>query len=214
MPDALLVEGLQDVVPRPVGGVARPAHGPLAVVAGVAAEPALVDQSLGGAVERQAQVLELDDRLDRVMAHHLGRVLVDQVVAALDRVEPVPLPVVLLGVAERGAHAALGRPGVRSRGIQLADDADAGLRPEVALQLQRGVQPGPPGADHHRVQVVRPRPRPAAFGLADEGHENGPMAGAPTGSKVTITKIPSSSQMKVMASRIPISRLRSPPRSM
>ena len=39
----------------------------------------------------------------------IGRGLVDQVVAALDRVEGVPLGVVLLDVGERRAHAALGR---------------------------------------------------------------------------------------------------------
>ena len=211
--DALLEEGLQDGVPGPVGRVAGASHGALAVVAGVAAEAALVDQPLRGAVEGQPQVLQVDDGRDGVAAHHLGRVLVDQVVAALHRVEPVPLPVVLLGVAERRADAALGRAGVRARGIQLADDADAGLRPEVALQLEGGVQAGSPGPDHHRVEVVDPRPRAGAVGRVAEAHEKGPMAGAPSGLKVRITKMPSSSQTKVIASRIPIRRLRRPPRS-
>ena len=132
----------------------RPTHRPLPVVAGVAAEAALVDEALRGPVERQAEVLEVDDRLDRVAAHHLRGVLVDEVVAALDRVEPVPLPVVLLGVAERGAHPALRRPGVAARGIQLGDDTDAGLRPELLLELQRGVEAGPAGTDDDRVQLV------------------------------------------------------------
>ena len=41
--DALLVERLQDHVPGAVGGEARPAYRRLAVLAGVAAEPTLVD---------------------------------------------------------------------------------------------------------------------------------------------------------------------------
>jgi hypothetical protein len=159
-------------------------------------------------------VLEVDDRLHGVVAHHLGRVLVDEVVTALDGVEPVPLPVVLLGVAERRAHAALRRAGVRARGVQLADDADAGLRPELLLQLEGGVQAGASGTNHDRVQVVGPWLWPAALGPADEAHEKGPMAGAVFGSKVTITRIPSRSQTKVIASRIPIRSVRNPPRSM
>jgi hypothetical protein len=78
------------------------------VVARVAAEPALVDPALGRAVERQAHLLEVEDRVDGLLAHALGSVLVDEVVAALDGVEGVPLPVVVLDVgAERrdAAHA-------------------------------------------------------------------------------------------------------------
>ena len=92
-----------------VGRVAGAAHGRLAVVGGVAAEAALVDLALGRAVERQAHVLEVDDRVDGLLREDLGRVLVDQVVAALDGVEGVPLPAVLLDVGEGGGHAALRR---------------------------------------------------------------------------------------------------------
>ena len=118
------------------------------------AEAALVDEPLRRAVERKAEVLEIDDRLDRVVAHHARRVLVDEIVAALHGVEPVPLPVVLLRVAEGGAHPALGGAGVGARGIELADDADAGLRPEVLLQLERRVEARPARADDEAVEVV------------------------------------------------------------
>ena len=212
--DALLVERLQDGVTGSVGRVAGAADGRLAVVAGVAAEAALVDQALVGPVEGQAQVLELDDGVDRVAAHHLGRVLVDQVVPALDRVEPVPLPVVLLDVGQGGAHASLGGPGVRPGGIELADDADAGLRPEVLLQLQRRVEAGAAGADHDRVQVV------VAYGTLDgrdrgigscQAHENGPTLMPAFGSKATTTSRPSSSQTTVIAASIQTSRRRRSP---
>ena len=212
--DALLIEGLQDVVPRSIGRVARPPHGTLAVVAGVAAEAPLVDQPLGGAVERESQVLQVDDRLDRVPAHHLGGVLVDEVVTPLDRVEPVPLPVVLLGVPKGGAHATLGRRGVGSGGIELADDADAGLRPEVPFQLQGRIETGATGTDHERVEVVGPRPTARRRGIGQaEAHENGPTNLAVLGSKVATTRIPSRSQTKAAASMIPTRKARRPPRS-
>ena len=125
-------------------------HGGLAVVAGVAAEAALVDQALRGAVEGQAEVLELDDRVDRLPAHDLRRRLVDQVVAALDRVEGVPLPGVLLHVGQGRAHPALGRAGVGSGGVQLGEHGRAAL----PGRLDGGPQPGPPGPDDHRVEAV------------------------------------------------------------
>ena len=149
--DALLVERLQDHVAGPVGGEARAADRRLAVVAGVAAEPALVDLAVGRPVERQAHVLQLDDRLDRLARQDLGRVLVDQVVAALDRVVHVPLPVVLLLVAEGGADAALGGAGVGAGRVQLGQDRGLDA---VAGQLERGPQAGAAGADDDRLVVV------------------------------------------------------------
>src|SRR5690606_20826671 len=108
------------------GGVAGAANGCLAVVGGVAAEPTLVDLALGCAVERQPHVLEVDDRVDRLFGEDLGGVLVDEVVAALDGVEGVPLPRVLFDVGEGRSHAALSRTGVRTRRVELRDDG--GLR--------------------------------------------------------------------------------------
>ena len=130
----------------PVRSAAKQARrtGRLAVVAGVAAEPALVDLAVGRPVERQAHVLELDDGLDRLAGEDLGGVLVDQVVAALDRVEHVPLPVVLLEVAEGGADAALGGAGVGAGGIELGQDGGVDA---LAGQLERGPQAGAAGAD-------------------------------------------------------------------
>ena len=59
----------------------------------------------------------------------LDGVLVGQVVAALDGVEGVPLPVVFLHVGQRGAHAALRRTGVRPGGVQLGQHGGAHPRP-------------------------------------------------------------------------------------
>ena len=126
--DAVLVEGLQDHVAGAVGGVAGAAHRRLAVVAGVPAEPALVDAALGGAVERHPHLLEVQHRVDGFLAHDLDGVLVGEVVAALDGVEGVPLPVVLFDVRQCRAHAALRRAGVAARRVELGQHrgADAG----------------------------------------------------------------------------------------
>src|SRR6185503_20829423 len=101
----------------------------LAVVTGVPAEAALVDAALGGAVERHPHLLEVVDRVDGLLAHDLDGVLVGEVIAALDGVEGVPLPVVLFDVGQRCAHPALRGAGVAAGGVQLGQ--------------HRGADPGP-----------------------------------------------------------------------
>ena len=93
-------------------------------------------------------------RLDRLAGQDLGGVLVDEVVAALHRVEHVPLPVVLLEVAEGGTHAALGGAGVGAGRVELGQDArrDAGLG-----QLEGGPQAGAAGADDEGVVIDQHR---------------------------------------------------------
>ncbi len=147
---AVLEERLQDHVTGAVGGVAGPANGSLAVVAGVAAEPALVDLALGRAVERQAHVLEVEHGVDRLLRENLGRILVDEVVAALHGVEGVPLPVVFFDVGERCRHAALRRTGVRPGRVELRDHRGAGFR----ARLDRGAHAGPAGTHDHDVVAV------------------------------------------------------------
>ena len=147
---ALLVERLQDHVAGAVGRKAGSAHRGLAVVAGVPTEPALVDAPLRGPVERQPHLLQVQDRVDGLLAHHLGGVLVDQVVAALDGVEGVPLPVVLLDVGQRRAHAALRRAGVRAGRVQLGQHR----RAAALAGLQGGAHPGAAGADDDGVVPV------------------------------------------------------------
>jgi hypothetical protein len=123
--DAVLVERLQDHVACAVGGVTRPADRRLAVVTGVPAEPALVDAALGGAVERHPHLLEVEHRVDGFLAHDLDGVLVSEVIAALDGVKGVPLPVVLFDVRQGRAHAALGRAGVAAGRVELGQHRGA-----------------------------------------------------------------------------------------
>lgn len=148
--DAVLEQRLQDHVTRAVGGVARASHGGLAVVGGVPAEAALIDLPLGGAVEGQPHVLEVDDGVDRLLREDLGGILVDEVVAALDRVERVPLPRVLFDVRQSRRHAALRRTRVRTRRVELGDHG--GLR--TGPGLDRGAHSGAAGAHDHDVELV------------------------------------------------------------
>jgi hypothetical protein len=55
-------------------------------------------------------------------AKNIGRLLVHQIISALDRVEGVPFGFVLLHIAQRGADAALGGAGVAADGIELGEN--------------------------------------------------------------------------------------------
>jgi hypothetical protein len=85
----------------------------------VTAETALVDASFRGPVERQSPVFEIVDRLDGLFGKNGGRLLVNQIISAFDRVEGVPFGFVLLHVAQCGADSALGRAGMAADGIEL-----------------------------------------------------------------------------------------------
>ena len=213
--DAVLVQRLQDHVAGAVGRVAGAAHGGLAVVGRVAAEAALVDLAVGRAVERQAHVLEVEDRVDGLLGEDLGGVLVDQVVAALDGVEGVPLPVVVLDVGERRGHAALRRAGVRAGRVQLRDDG--GLGPGAGLD--GGAHAGTAGADDDdvvlvvvdavddgasRIQSLRRCRRQMLVLRAgqNEGQVGGGAGGQ--GSNVKTTRVPRTSRTAADASRAPI----------
>ena len=84
------------------------------------------------------------------LAHDLDGVLVGEVVAALDGVEGVPLPVVLFDVGQRRAHAALGGAGVAARRVELGQHRGADPR----AGLDRGPHPGAAGADDDDVVAM------------------------------------------------------------
>src|SRR3954453_1201551 len=111
----LLVEDVHDRLAGDVGDV-------VGAGGGGAAEGAGAELSLLVAVEGDAEVLEVEDFLRRLPGHDFDRVLVAQVVGALDRVERVGLP----GVArvQRRVDAALGGVGVGADRVDLADDPD------------------------------------------------------------------------------------------
>ena len=111
-----------------------------------AAERAGAEVAVLVAVEGDAGVLEPQDLVRRLAAHDLDRVLVAEVVRALDRVERVRLPGVL-GI-QRRVDPAGGRDRVRAHGVDLGDDRDrcAGLRGR-----QRRALAGEAGADDQNV---------------------------------------------------------------
>ena len=107
----------------------------------------------------------------------IDRRLVHQVVAALDRVERVPLGGVLLHVAERRAHAPLGGPGVGAGGVELRDHGG----PAALRELDRGAQAGAAAADHEGVVRV--------------GRRHGEIGPHFVGSNVTTMTVPSTSSV-------------------
>jgi hypothetical protein len=215
---AVLEQRLEDHVAGAVGGVARAAHRSLAVFAGVAAEATLVDLSVRCAVERQAHVLQVENRVDGLLREDLRGVLVDEVVATLDGVVGVPLPVVFLDVGECRRHASLRRPGVGPGGVELGDHRGARVR----SGLDGRPHPGAAGADDDDVELVVVHPiddrggawrvfthclrRPYLAGQNDGSRSAGEPAGH--GSKVKITRVPSRSRRTVDAMSAPLNTRR------
>ena len=149
--DAVLEERLKNHVSGAVGRVARATNGRLAVVARVSAEATLINLAFGCAVERQTHVFEVDDRVDGFLRENLSRVLIDEVVATLDRVKGVPFPAVFLDVGQSRSHSTLGGTGVRSRGVELCDDSGLGL----GCSFNGGAHSRPASSnDDHVVLVV------------------------------------------------------------
>ena len=137
----LLVEDVQDRLAGDVGHV-------VGAGGGGAAEGAGAEQALLVAVEGDAHVLEVQQLLGRLPAHDLDRVLVAEVVRALDRVVGVRLPGVL-GVEGR-VDAALGRVGVRPDRVDLGDDPDGGA---CLGRAEGGPLAGQAGAYHEDVML-------------------------------------------------------------
>ena len=138
----LLEEHLDQHVPGDVGRVdgARRAGG---------AERPLVELSLRVPREDAAPLLELVDVARRLAREDLDRVLVAEVVGALDRVEGVRLGVVVGLVPERRVDAPLRRAGVAAGRVELRDDGHA--RPGV-VGLDRGAHAGAAGTHDEHVE--------------------------------------------------------------
>jgi hypothetical protein len=149
--DVALVHRVQHGVAGAVGRSAGTAHRLLAEVRHVAAERALVDLAVVEAVEGHAVMLEFDHDFVGLAAHELDRVLVAEPVGALDGVVHVPVPVILLGVAQAGGDAALSGHGMRARREDLGQHG--GLVAGFG-ELDRGTQAGAAGADDDRIEFA------------------------------------------------------------
>ena len=118
----------------------------------VAAEVALGDEAVLGAIEERAPLLELEHALRRLLRVELRHAPVVEHLAAAHGVAEVDLPVVLgPHVAERGGDAALGHDRVRLAEERLADEAD---RHALRRRFDRGAQAGATGADDENVVFV------------------------------------------------------------
>ncbi len=137
MLDALAVKRVQHGVAGAVGGGACALRDALAVIAGHAAEGALIDFAVLGAREGHAEMLQLVDRFRRVAAEILDGILVAQPVRSLDGVVHVPAPIVLAHIAQGRRHSALRRHSVAAGGKDLGDAG--GLQTlDGAFQAWRG----------------------------------------------------------------------------
>src|SRR5438270_3565455 len=119
----LLPEHLDEDMAGDVGGVCRARRARCA-------ERTLRDAAVLGAREDRTPVLELVDVGRSIVAEDLDRVLIAEVVGALDRVEGVDLGVVLRRVSERSGDAAFGRSGMRTRRVDLRDHRHVSARVE------------------------------------------------------------------------------------
>ena len=146
----LLVQRVQHGVAGAVGRRAG-AHRHLgaAVVLRVAAEGPLVDLAVLQPVEGHAHVLELDHDFVGAPAHVFDRVLVAEVVGALDRVVHVPVPVVLGRVGERRGDAALRGHRVRARREHLGEHRHLEVG---AREFQRRAHARAAGAHDDRIE--------------------------------------------------------------
>ncbi len=118
----------------------------------MAAEVALEDAAVGGAVEDGAPGFQLADAGRRFLGVELGHAPVVDVLAAAHGVGEVDLPVVaLIDVGQRRRDAAFGHDGVGLAEQRFADepDGDAGRR-----GFDGGAQAGAAGADDQDIVFV------------------------------------------------------------
>ena len=121
------------------------------------------------------EVLEVEQLLGRLAAHDLDRVLVAQVVRALDGVEGVRLPGVLR--VERRVDAALGRVRVRAHRVDLGDDAHG-----CALLRggEGGALAGEAGSDDEDVVLGHSVGRARFYGTYDRAGLSGARRAPPS----------------------------------
>ena len=106
---------MQHGVAGPICCCTRASYGFLAEVGHMAAEGALVDFPLIGTIKRHAEVLKFDNRLGRFPAHVFNGILIAKPVGPLDGVVHMPMPMILLGIAERSRNTTLCRDRMRAR---------------------------------------------------------------------------------------------------
>ena len=107
------------------------------------AERPLGDAAVLGPREDGAPVLELVHVVGGLVAEDLDRVLVAEVIGALDRVECVRLGIVLRRVSERRVDAALGCAGVAADGWIFESSATSAPASNASIAARMPAQPAP-----------------------------------------------------------------------
>src|SRR6266699_179827 len=115
--DGVLVHGLQDHMAGAVGSITGAAYRTFAEVAGMSTETALVDATIGSTVKGQAAMFQFVDGIDSFTGQDFRRWLINEIIATLDGIVHVPLPVVFFHVAQRSSHATLSRASMRTRRV-------------------------------------------------------------------------------------------------
>ena len=143
--DDLLLQGADDLQAGAVADVGQPR-------VGVAAEVALADPAVLGAVEQRAVGLQLPHPVGRLLGVQLGHPPVVEELSAAHGVAEVDLPVVLrVGVAHRGRAATLGHHRVGLAEQRLGDHGD--LQAAFA-RLDHRTQSRAAGTDDDDVVLV------------------------------------------------------------
>ena len=150
--DVALIQRMQHGVAGAVGRGTGTLHRVLAVALHMAAERTLVNPAVGKAVERHAEMFQLIHRFRRRAAHEFDRVLVAEIVGALDRVVHVPVPVVFRDITQRRGDAALRRDGMRARRKHFRQHGD----PQTGFrELEGRPHAGAARANDDRVKLSR-----------------------------------------------------------
>ena len=117
----------------------------------MAAEIALQNAPVFGAIEHRAPRLEFADAVRRLLGVMLGHPPVVQVLAAAHGVGEVHAPAVaIVNVRHRRCHAALGHDRVRFAEQRLGDHGDLGA---MRRRFDRGAQSRAARADHQNISV-------------------------------------------------------------
>ena len=112
--DVLLIQSMQHCMTGTVGNRASTFYRALAMFGSMAAERTLINFAAFDAVKRHTHVLQLNHCFRRGATHKLNRILVAQPVGTFHGIVHMPVPTVLLHIAQRGGNTALRRYGMRT----------------------------------------------------------------------------------------------------
>ena len=147
-----LIERVQHGMTGTVGCRARTLHGLFTKVGGMPAKRPLINRAIGITIERHAEMLQLIDDLGRFATHELNRILITEIIAALDSVKHVPVPAVFGHVAERSTDTTLRR---HRMGACRKNFGEHGHIETGFGELQRRAHTRTAGTDDNSIEATR-----------------------------------------------------------